>query len=75
MFGQTLSAPSGCLLVRTVAVTSSRRAPQALWPTVFPQAEVRIIERCGHLPMVERTDEFLAAFLPFIDRAEAAVAA
>jgi pimeloyl-ACP methyl ester carboxylesterase len=39
---------------------------------VFPQAEVRVIERCGHLPMIERTDEFLAATLPFLDRAEAA---
>ena len=38
---------------------------------VFPQAEVRIIERCGHLPMIERTDEFLAAVLPFLERAEA----
>jgi pimeloyl-ACP methyl ester carboxylesterase len=37
---------------------------------VFPQAEVRIIERCGHLPMIERTQEFLAATLPFLDRAE-----
>jgi pimeloyl-ACP methyl ester carboxylesterase len=42
---------------------------------VFPQAEVRVIERCGHMPMIERTDEFLAAFLPFVDGAEAAVAA
>jgi pimeloyl-ACP methyl ester carboxylesterase len=42
---------------------------------VFPQAEVRIIERCGHLPMIERTDEFLGAFLPFVDGAEAAAAA
>jgi pimeloyl-ACP methyl ester carboxylesterase len=37
---------------------------------VFPQAEVRIIERCGHLPMIERTQEFLVAALPFLDRAE-----
>ena len=42
---------------------------------VFPQAEVRVIERCGHLVMVERSDEFLAALVPFVDRAEAAVAA
>lgn len=41
---------------------------------VFPQAEVRIIERCGHLPMIERTQEFLAATLPFLDRAEQATA-
>ena len=37
---------------------------------VFPQAEVRIIERCGHLPMIERTAEFLDALLPFLSRAE-----
>ncbi len=43
--------------------------------SIFPQAEVRIIERCGHLPMVEQTDAFLAALLPFIARAEKAVAA
>jgi pimeloyl-ACP methyl ester carboxylesterase len=42
---------------------------------VYPDAEIRIIERCGHLPMVERTDEFLAALLPFIDGAETAAAA
>lgn len=41
---------------------------------VFPQAEVRIIERCGHLPMIERTDEFLAAVLPFLDRADGVAA-
>ena len=42
---------------------------------VFSRAEIRIIERCGHLVMAERPDEFLAATLPFLDRAEAAVAA
>ncbi len=42
---------------------------------VFPQAEVRVIERCGHLSMIERTDEFLASFLPFIRGAESAAAA
>jgi len=41
---------------------------------VFPQAEVHVIERCGHLPMIERTQEFLAATLPFLDRAEQATA-
>lgn len=41
---------------------------------VFPQAEVRIIDRCGHLPMLERTEEYLDATLPFFDRSEAAVA-
>lgn len=42
---------------------------------VFPRAEVRLVDRCGHLPMVERPDEFLAALLPFLDHAEARVAA
>jgi pimeloyl-ACP methyl ester carboxylesterase len=37
---------------------------------VFPHAEVQIIERCGHLPMIERTHEFLAVTLPFLERAE-----
>lgn len=41
---------------------------------LFPRAEVRVIERCGHLPMVERPAELLGALLPFLDRAEAAVA-
>jgi len=43
--------------------------------SVFPQAEVRVIERCGHLPMVEQTGEFLDALLPFLSRAESTVAA
>ena len=43
--------------------------------SVFPQAEVRIIERCGHLPMVEQTTAFLDALLPFLARADTAVAA
>lgn len=42
---------------------------------VLPQAEIEILEGCGHLPMIERTDEFLAALLPFLERAEAAAAA
>ncbi|MGH2499969.1 MAG: alpha/beta fold hydrolase, partial [Candidatus Limnocylindria bacterium] len=37
-----------------------------------PQAEVRLVDRCGHLVMIERSDEFLAALLPFLDRAERA---
>lgn len=37
---------------------------------LFTRAEVRIIDRCGHLPMVERPREFLDALLPFLDRAE-----
>lgn len=42
---------------------------------IVPRAEVRIIERCGHLLIVERTEEFLGALLPFLDGAERAVAA
>src|SRR5205814_19171 len=42
---------------------------------VFSQAEVHIIESCGHLVMAEQPEQYLAATLPFFDRAEAAVAA
>lgn len=42
---------------------------------VMPQARVELIDHCGHLPQVERTEAFLAALLPFLDRAEAAAAA
>jgi pimeloyl-ACP methyl ester carboxylesterase len=42
---------------------------------VFPQAEVTVIERCGHLPMIEQTEAFLGALLPFLTRSEAVVAA
>ena len=42
---------------------------------VFSQAEVQIIESCGHLVMAEQPEQYLAATLPFFDRAEAAVAA
>ncbi len=41
---------------------------------IYPRAQVRVIERCGHLPMVERTREFLEVLLPFLDRADAPVA-
>jgi pimeloyl-ACP methyl ester carboxylesterase len=41
----------------------------------LPQAQVALIERCGHLAMTERPEEFLAATLPFLDRAEQAAAA
>lgn len=41
----------------------------------FPQAQVHVIERCGHMAMAERPDEFLEATLPFLDRAEEAAAA
>ena len=39
---------------------------------VFPQAELRIIERCGHLPMIEQADAYLAAQLPFWEQADRA---
>ena len=39
---------------------------------VFPQAELKVIERCGHLPMVEQPEAYLASQLPFLDRAEQA---
>jgi pimeloyl-ACP methyl ester carboxylesterase len=42
---------------------------------VMPQAQIQLIDQCGHLPMIERPEEFLAALLPFLDRAEAAAAA
>ena len=42
---------------------------------ILPQAQALVIERCGHLAMFERPDEFLAATLPFLDRAEQAAAA
>jgi pimeloyl-ACP methyl ester carboxylesterase len=41
----------------------------------LPQAQVALIERCGHMPQAERPDEFLAATLPFLERAEQAAAA
>lgn len=36
---------------------------------IAPRAEVRLIGSCGHLVMVERPAEMLAAFLPFLERA------
>ena len=42
---------------------------------VMPQASLQLIDDCGHLPMIERTDAFLAALLPFLESAEAAAAA
>jgi pimeloyl-ACP methyl ester carboxylesterase len=42
---------------------------------VLPQARIELIDDCGHLPQVERTDAFLAALLPFLDNVEAAAAA
>jgi pimeloyl-ACP methyl ester carboxylesterase len=42
---------------------------------ILPQAQAHVIEHCGHLAMFECPDEFLAATLPFLDRAEQAAAA
>ena len=41
----------------------------------LPQAQVALIDRCGHMPQAERPEEFLAATLPFLERAEQAAAA
>jgi pimeloyl-ACP methyl ester carboxylesterase len=41
----------------------------------LPQAQVALIERCGHMPQAERPEEFLAATLPFLEQAEQAAAA
>jgi pimeloyl-ACP methyl ester carboxylesterase len=41
----------------------------------LPQAQIALIERCGHMPQAERPEEFLAATLPFLERAEQAAAA
>ena len=35
------------------------------WAAVFPRAETSLIRRCGHLPMVERTDELGVSILDF----------
>lgn len=37
------------------------------------RAEVKIIERCGHLVMIERPDELSETLIPFLDRAAAPV--
>lgn len=39
---------------------------------LVPQAEVRVLERCGHLVQAERPDDFLEALLPFIETARPA---
>jgi pimeloyl-ACP methyl ester carboxylesterase len=41
----------------------------------LPQAQIALIERCGHMPQAERPEEFLAATLPFLEQAEQAAAA
>jgi pimeloyl-ACP methyl ester carboxylesterase len=41
----------------------------------LPQAQVALIERCGHMPQAERPEEFLAATLPFLELAEQVAAA
>jgi pimeloyl-ACP methyl ester carboxylesterase len=41
----------------------------------LPQAQIALIEHCGHMPQAERPEEFLAATLPFLERAEQAAAA
>ncbi|MFN2519799.1 MAG: alpha/beta fold hydrolase [Candidatus Limnocylindria bacterium] len=41
---------------------------------LFPGAEVRMIERAGHLVMVEQAEAFARSLLPFLDRSGSAVA-
>lgn len=38
----------------------------ASWTRAAPRSEARLIEECGHLPMVERPDEFEAQILEFL---------
>ena len=33
---------------------------------VIPNCEVRWIEECGHIPMIEKTDEFLSILSGFL---------
>ncbi len=40
-------------------------------PRLMPQAQVHLIDNCGHLPMIEQSEQFLAALLPFLEAAEA----
>lgn len=46
-----------------VALSHARRAMSRL-----PKAELAVIPGCGHLPHVERPQEFLAAVVPFLTR-------
>ena len=62
------AGPVLALWGREDAIVSATHA--AAVRAVFPQAEVRFIEHAGHLVMAERPDEFAAALLPFLDRAE-----
>lgn len=54
---------------REDAVLPSAHA--ALVREIFPRADVVIVERAGHLVMVERPEDFQAALLPFLHRADA----
>ena len=35
--------------------------------TVFPHAEVHLFEKCGHMPQIEREDEFVSVVSKFLD--------
>lgn len=39
--------------------------------TVFPHAEVHLFEKCGHMPQIEREDEFDALVRQFVNGVEA----
>jgi pimeloyl-ACP methyl ester carboxylesterase len=46
-----------------ISLAAGRRAAARL-----PRSEFVAIEKCGHLPMEERPEEFLRAVLPFLER-------
>jgi pimeloyl-ACP methyl ester carboxylesterase len=38
----------------------------AAFKELIPHAQVKIIEHCGHVPQVEKTDVFVEAFVAFV---------
>ncbi|MDA0646405.1 MULTISPECIES: alpha/beta fold hydrolase [Nonomuraea] len=54
-----------------------RMTPVDPWLEVlagYPGNEILLVEDCGHIPMVERADEYTAALMPFADRCSGALA-
>lgn len=52
---------------RLVALSGSRRVTQAV-----PHARLAVLERCGHIPMLEQPEQFNRLVADFLCRAEAA---